>query len=507
MADKNTEKPTGEEAKKAEEETPKKEEEKPVDPAVKAFNDLGASAKVIMNAVVSREYRGLTRVVRSIAGLRRVPFESGLRKYVDAWFEDNDPLTPLLQANIQAGDVDMTSGTEEAPQPMTVENLGMTVKNGLVEVQAYVAILCLVRVLDKKNLTAAKEIADAMVAKFKVQNRRSLDALTAQMWFYYARVYELLDNAAETRGELLAAYRTASLHHDAMGQATLLNLLLRNYLHYNLYDQAFKLAQKTTFPETRSNAQYARYLFYIGRIKAVRLEYSEAHSKLLQAIRKAPQGPQIGRGFRLAATKLAIVVELLMGEIPSRSTFTQRELSTRLKPYFAITQAVRLGDLSAFSAVQAEHEALWRKDKTLTLINRLRYNVIRAGLRNVNLSYSKIGFADVAAKLGLESHEEASGVIAKAIVDGVIDAKIDHDAGFVQSKSDSTLDTVGERSRALHRRIAFCLQLHNDSVRAMQYPEKQDDKKGDGETADQRRERENQELAGGWDDDDEDDFI
>ena len=27
------------------------------------------------------------------------------------------------------------------------------------------------------------------------------------------------------------------LRHDAIGQETLLNLLLRNYLHYNLYDQ------------------------------------------------------------------------------------------------------------------------------------------------------------------------------------------------------------------------------------------------------------------------------
>lgn len=36
---------------------------------------------------------------------------------------------------------------------------------------------------------------------------------------------------------LLALHRTAVLRHDAIGQETLLNLLLRNYLHYNLYDQ------------------------------------------------------------------------------------------------------------------------------------------------------------------------------------------------------------------------------------------------------------------------------
>jgi hypothetical protein len=48
--------------------------------------------------------------------------------------------------------------------------------------------------------------------------------------------------AALTRGvarsALLALHRTAVLRHDEVGQETLLNLLLRNYLHYNLYDQA-----------------------------------------------------------------------------------------------------------------------------------------------------------------------------------------------------------------------------------------------------------------------------
>ena len=37
--------------------------------------------------------------------------------------------------------------------------------------------------------------------------------------------------------QLLALHRTAALQHDEYGQETLLNLLLRNYLHYNLYDQ------------------------------------------------------------------------------------------------------------------------------------------------------------------------------------------------------------------------------------------------------------------------------
>jgi hypothetical protein len=37
--------------------------------------------------------------------------------------------------------------------------------------------------------------------------------------------------------QLLALHRTATLRHDSLGQETLLNLLLRNHLAFNLYDQ------------------------------------------------------------------------------------------------------------------------------------------------------------------------------------------------------------------------------------------------------------------------------
>ena len=88
--------------------------------------------------------------------------------------------------------------------------------------------------------------------------------------------------------------RTCTLRNDFEGQASLLNLLLRNYLHFNLYDQADKLVSKSTFPETASNNEWARFLYYIGRIRAIQLDYTEAHKNLMQAIRKAPQHSAIG---------------------------------------------------------------------------------------------------------------------------------------------------------------------------------------------------------------------
>ena len=71
------------------------------------------------------------------------------------------------------------------------------------------------------------------------------------------------------RSFLHARLRTATLRHDADGQATLLNLLLRNYLHYNLYDQAEKLVSKSVFPEQANNNEWARYLYYTGEARGV----------------------------------------------------------------------------------------------------------------------------------------------------------------------------------------------------------------------------------------------
>lgn len=74
-----------------------------------------------------------------------------------------------------------------------------------------------------------------------------------------------------------------------------------------------------------SNNQTARYLYYVGRIKAVQLEYSQAQLSLIQALRKAPEVGAIG--FRVQVQKLLVIVELLMGEIPQRSVFAQEKFA------------------------------------------------------------------------------------------------------------------------------------------------------------------------------------
>jgi 26S proteasome regulatory subunit N3 len=60
-------------------------------------------------------------------------------------------------------------------------------------------------------------------------------------------------------------------------------------VNQNLLDQARNLINKSTFPENVSSNQTARYLYYIGRIKSIQLEYSDAQAKLTLALRKAPE--------------------------------------------------------------------------------------------------------------------------------------------------------------------------------------------------------------------------
>jgi len=331
-----------------------------------------------------------------------------------------------------------------------------------------------------------------------------LDLIAARCYFYYSRSYELDQKLDQIRQFLHARLRTATLRNDYEGQAVLINCLLRNYIHYNLYDQADRLVSKSTYPEMASNNEWARYLFYLGRIKAIQLDYSSAQRHLLQALRKAPQHAAVG--FKQTVQKLAITVELLLGDIPERSVFQQTALKKCLAPYFQLTQAVRLGKVDKFDEVKTKHQSTFQRDRTYILIQRLHHNVIKTGLRAISTSYSKISLEDIAKKLALQSAEDAEFIVAKAIRDSVIEATIDHERKFMASKERTDIYCTQEPQLAFHDRIAFCLNIHNQSIKAMRYPPKSYNK--DLESAEERREREQQdlELAKEMAEDD-DDFV
>ena len=88
------------------------------------------------------------------------------------------------------------------------------------------------------------------------------------------------------------------------------------------------------------------------------------------------------------------------------------------------------------------------------------------------MSYSRISLADIANKLMLDSAEDAEFIVAKAIRDGVIEAWLDHEGKFMQSKESIDVYSTKEPQLAFHQRITFCLQIHNQSVKAMRFPPK-----------------------------------
>ncbi|KAH9655125.1 26S proteasome non-ATPase regulatory subunit 3 [Citrus sinensis] len=341
-------------------------------------------------------------------------------------------------------------------------------KHPLPELEIYCYLLVLIFLIDKKRYNEAKACSSASIARLKNMNRRTVDVLAARLYFYYSLCYELTGDLAEIRGNLLALHRIATLRHDELGQ-------------------------------------FCRYLFYLGKIRTIQLEYTDAKESLLQAARKAPVA---ALGFRVQCNKWAIIVRLLLGEIPERTVFMQKGMEKALRPYFELTNAVRIGDLELFKSVAEKFSSTFSSDRTNNLIVRLRHNVIRTGLRNISISYSRISLADVAKKLRLDSANpvaDAESIVSKAIRDGAIDATVDHANGWMVSKETGDIYSTNEPQLAFNSRIAFCLNMHNEAVRALRFPPNSHKEK---ESAEKRRERQQQEqeLAKHIAEEDDDEF-
>ncbi|XP_024530904.1 probable 26S proteasome non-ATPase regulatory subunit 3 isoform X2 [Selaginella moellendorffii] len=460
------------------------------------LSHLKSIAALVEKGVSTKEMRLMVRAVRNVMVIKRKLKPGSLAAFVK-YVMSTDADSVLQFVKKEEDKVSM-----EVDMPSQVSNK----PNVLPELEILCYLLVLIYLHDQKQYKQAKACADAGIKRLQQLNRRTLDVLASRLYFYYSLSYECIDSLADIRGTLLSLHQTATLRHDELGQETLLNLLLRNYLHYNLYDQAEKLRSKSQRAESHANQQLCRYLFYLGKIRTIQLEYTDAKDSLMQAARKAPT---IAHDFRIQCNKWAVIVRLLLGEIPERTTFMQRGMKAALRPYFELTNAVRIGDLELFKSVADNFSPIFSRDKTHNLIVRLRHNVIRTGLRNISISYSRISLADVAAKLHLSSDSavsDAESMVAKAIRDGGIDAVIDHARGFMQSRETGDIYSTQEPQLAFHSRIAFCLNTYNDAVKALRFPPNAHKK--ELESAEKRRERQQQEqeLAKHIAEEEDDDF-
>lgn len=475
---------------------------------------------LIEKYVDSKDSRFLTRALRHVNHLRGNLSNNELENVIETFVLDEKRKAVVLDIfstvatkrrvaslvdemsliTAAASTANASSFTPEAPKAPPKPSIASAP-----EVDLYLTSFLLAEAAQQSAWSEVARFAAGAVEYALSQNRRTLFFFASRALSWLSLAHERLGSSASIRPQLVAAHRTACLRSDDYGQAVALNLLLRNYIAADEYDLASKLALKATFPESASAAQYVRYLYYRGRIHAVQLDYSDAHGSLLQAVRKAPA---TAVGFRIAATKLACVVQLLMGEIPDRATFNAPDTANALRPYLAIAAAVRLGDLRIFGDAVRTHAAAFLRDRTLTLIRRLDANVIKTGLHKLAASYSRISFCDIAAKLHLDAPEDAEFLCAKAIRDGVIDAVLDNAAGTMSSRDAGNVYLTKEPQEAFHRRITFCLDVHNEAVKGMRYPPGAHRK--DLESEEARREREKDEAAlvqdiedGKMDDDDD----
>jgi len=236
------------------------------------------------------------------------------------------------------------------------------------EVQAVLHLLYIMKALDGKEWETSLDTSQMLIQGLKNINRRTLDSINARVYYFFALACELGGELQKHRKELFEAYDLGCRRIDYLTQATVLNILLRSYVNENQYELARNFISKACFPENAPNSQLARYLYYHGRIKAVQLEYSEAETKLAQALRKVPQ--KKAKWFRLEVTKLLTIVKLLMGAIPERSIFLQPDLKNELYPYLLITQSVRTGNLQLFAEIVNKYSRWFINDQNYNLIQR-----------------------------------------------------------------------------------------------------------------------------------------
>lgn len=441
--------------------------------SVNTIIDITSNFPLLERAVTLFDARFTLRALRSISSIRKRLTPDILAQVITETYPSSSPVAKSLLVAI---DREHVSFAKPASTEMEIDTESKSKKKEqkdvIPEIEVFLGILTQIHYLDNKINNRGAVFSAHLAERIHSLNRRTLDSLSARVYFYWSLFCEQMlplppspsSPVVSIRPALLAALRTAVLRKDIDTQSTVIVLLLRNYLSTSHIAQADLLVSHTKFPDNASNNQVARYLYYLGRIRAIQLRYTEAHEHLTAATRKAPSSP-CAAGFAQTATKLLLVVELLMGDIPERATFRVASMERALQPYLLLVQAVRVGLLGEFEAAIKQHGETFRRDGTYTLILRLRQNVIKTGIRMMSLSYSRISLRDICIRLKLESEESAEYIVAKAIRDGVIEASLDRERGFMKSKEVGDVYATREPGDAFHDRIRACLALHDESVK------------------------------------------
>lgn len=84
--------------------------------------------------------------------------------------------------------------------------------------------------------------------------------------------------------------------------------------------------------------------------------------------------------------------------------------------------------------------------------------MIRTAVRQIASAYSRISLDDVQRKLQLEKVDDAEYIVGKAIQEGVIEGRLDHASGWLETQQVDDLYATKEPQQQFHSR--HCLLPH-----------------------------------------------
>lgn len=453
------------------------------------FSTISIHLNLLKTSHGTNDKRLASRVLRHLPSIRSKLSANLLIKIIESFSTNSSTLETIKGLLSQLKEMAIEDDGSSQAQSNTFKTV-------VPDVECYLCLLSAVYLLDNSKHLLSTQVSQLGINKAKDANARSLDPIQAKLFFYLARAHELLSsNDVSLQNILMASLTTSALRHDEDTLATIHTCLLRLHILSLNYDAADRLIEKSDFPEKVPGPLQARHHYYVARIRAVQGRYNDALDSLMQCIRKGPSASNgtdnavTGVGFLQAVHKLLVTVQLLLGDVPERALFRQPILARPLTPYLALTNAVRLGDLSAFTQIVESYHGVFGADHTLPLIERLHHSVLRAALKRICLAFSRITFAEIARKLGIPSIEDAQYIVMKAIADNVIEASCDLTSGHLTSKALSRAYKTREPQDTLNLRIDQAQAIRRDALQAMRFTERSSKKgslnggeKGKGES-------------------------
>lgn len=224
--------------------------------------DIKSNFPLLERAVAHFDPRFSLRALRSISSIRKQLTADILIRVICEAFPSSNPIVDQLLAairdNVKQPQDDQLSSEMEVDSGARSEsasaNRPAASKDIFPEVEVYLSILVQVLLFDSKAFEAGAALSTILVKRIHSLNRRTLDSLSARVYFYFSLFHEQLaplppsplSPLISIRQQLLAALRTSVLRKDSDTQATVTTLLLRNYLATSHISQADLLVSHTS---------------------------------------------------------------------------------------------------------------------------------------------------------------------------------------------------------------------------------------------------------------------